>query len=97
MRVERDASIAQSRDLFELVAQMDKPGAQHAFLAPSQGAQPVAAVMVDGDQRAVMSVGLTPNSIDDQTYVLWGLNAGAQPQPIGTFDVRPAPDVTRFQ
>ena len=92
MRTERDASIAQSRDIFQMVAQFDKPGAQHAFLASQPGTQPIAAVMVDGDQRAVMPVGLTPNAVDDQTYVLWGLNAGAQPKPVGTFDVRPAPD-----
>lgn len=92
MRSERDASIAQSRDIFQMVAQFDKPGAQHAFLAAGQGAQPIAAVMVDGDQRAVMSVGLAPNSPDDQTYVLWGLNDGAEPTPVGTFDVLPTPE-----
>lgn len=92
MRSERDASIAQSRDIFQLVAQFDKPGAQHAFLATAAGAQPVAAVVVDGEQRSVMTVGLSPNSVDDQTYVLWGLNGGAQPKPVGTFDVRPTPD-----
>lgn len=92
MRAERDASIAQSRDIFQMVAQFDQPGAQHAFLAPSPGTQPIAAVMVHDDQRAVMPVGLTPNP-GDHTYVLWGLNAGAQPQPVGTFDVRPTPEL----
>jgi hypothetical protein len=92
MRAERDASIAQSRDIFQMVAQFDQPGAQHAFLAASPGAQPVAAVMVHGDQRQVMAVGLTPNGVADQTYVLWGLNEGAQPKPVGTFDVQPTPE-----
>ncbi|TCK21938.1 anti-sigma factor [Pseudonocardia endophytica] len=92
MRAERDASIAQSQDIFQMVAQFDRPGAQHAFLAASPGVQPVAAVMVHGEQRQVLAVGLTPNAVSDQTYVLWGLNNGAQPQPVGTFDVRPTPD-----
>lgn len=91
MRAERDASIAQSRDIFEMVAQFDQPGAQHAFLAAAPGTQPMAAVMVHNDQRAVMPVGLTPNP-GDHTYVLWGLNPGAEPKPVGTFDVRPTPD-----
>lgn len=91
MRAERDASIAQSRDIFEMVAQFDQPGAQHAFLASAPGTQPMAAVMVHNDQRSVMPVGLTPNP-GDHTYVLWGLNNGSQPQPVGTFDVRPTPD-----
>lgn len=92
MRTERDESIAQSRDIFQMVAQFDRPGAQHAFLTTAPGTQPVAAVMVDGEQRSVMSVGLSPNSVDNQTYVLWGLNDGAQPKPVGTFDVRPTPE-----
>jgi hypothetical protein len=92
MRAERDASIAQAQDLMQMVAQFDQPGATHAFLAASPGAEPVAAVMVHDDQRSVMAMGLSPNAPDDQTYVLWGLNDGAQPKPVGTFDVRPAPD-----
>ena len=92
MRAERDASIAQNRDMIQMIAELDKPGMRHAFLAPSPGTQPVAAVMVEGDQRSVMAVGLSPNSIDDQTYVLWGLNGGGQPKAVGTFDVRPAPE-----
>ena len=92
MRSERDASLAQAQNIFETVAQMDRPGTTHAFLTPAAtpNAEPVAAVMVDGGRPTVVSVGLSPNSVDDQTYVLWGRN-DAGPQPIGTFDVAPSP------
>ncbi|MET0189788.1 MAG: anti-sigma factor [Pseudonocardia sediminis] len=92
MRSERDASLAQAQNIFETVAQMDRPGTTHAFLSPdAPNAQPVAAVMVHDGQRSVISVGLSPNSVDTQTYVLWGLNGSGAPQPIGTFDVQPTP------
>ncbi|MDN5914207.1 MAG: anti-sigma factor [Pseudonocardia sp.] len=90
MRSERDASLAQAQTMFDMMAQMDRPGATHAFLSPdTPNAEPVAAVMNSGGQRSVISVGLTPNSVEDQTYVLWGLNGNDAPQPIGTFDVQP--------
>lgn len=92
MRSERDQSMAQAHDIFDAVARFDRPGARHAFLAPpTPNAQPVAAVMVDGPERMVISMGLHPNSIDDQTYVLWGIDGHGAPRAVGTFDVRPAP------
>lgn len=90
MRTERDASLAQAQNIFDVVARMDRPGASHAFLAAAPNTQPVAAVMVDGGTPTVISVGLAPNSVDEQTYVLWGLN-GTTPQAVGTFDVQPTP------
>lgn len=91
MRTERDASLAQTQNIFDMVARMDRPGASHAFLAAAPNAQPVAAVMVDDGPPTVISVGLSPNSVDEQTYVLWGLNGTGSPQAVGTFDVRPTP------
>ena len=92
MRSERDASMAQAQNIFDAVARFDRPGTTHAFLAPpTPNAQPVAAVMVDGDQRMVISMGLPENSVEDQTYVLWGMHDTGAPQPVGTFDVNPTP------
>ena len=91
MRSERDASLAQAQNIFETVAQMDRPGTSHAFLASAPNADPVAAVMVEGGRPTVISVGLAPNSVDRQTYVLWGQNGAGAPQAIGTFDVQPGP------
>ena len=91
MRSERDASVAQAQSIFDTVARFDRPGTTHAFLAPTTpNAQPVAAVMVNGAQRTVISVDLKPNSVDHQTYVLWGLNDPTRPKAVGTFDVHSA-------
>ncbi|GAY11994.1 hypothetical protein TOK_0381 [Pseudonocardia sp. N23] len=83
---QRDAQIAQTQTIVDMVAQFDRPGVSHAWLAAAPGEAPVAAVMVDGDARVVASVGLAANSTADDTYVLWGMGDGA-PVPLGTFDV----------
>lgn len=79
------------RAMTEALARYDRPGATHAYLAPTPDAQPVAAVMVDGDRRMVINMGLRPNPVEQQTYVLWGVTAnGAAPRAVGTFDVSAA-------
>lgn len=83
---QRDAQIQQTQTIVDMVAQFDRPGVSHAWLAPEPGQTPVAAVMVAGDTRVVASVGLPANSTADDTYVLWGMGDGA-PVPLGTFDV----------
>jgi len=83
---QRDAQIQQTQTIVDMVAQFDRPGVQHAWLAAAPGQNPVAAVMVDGATRAVVTVGLPANSTADDTYVLWGMGDG-DPRALGTFDV----------
>lgn len=85
VRSEREATI------FDMVARYDRPGMTHAFLAEAPNTQPVAAVMVEGDQRMVINMGLRPNPVEQQTYVLWGVAGDdAAPRAVGTFDVSAA-------
>ncbi|ODU02110.1 MAG: hypothetical protein ABS81_18790 [Pseudonocardia sp. SCN 72-86] len=86
---QRDAQIQQTQSIVDMVAQFDRPGVQHAWLAAEPGQSPVAAVMVDGATRAVVTVGLPANSTADDTYVLWGMGDG-NPRALGTFDVESA-------
>lgn len=83
---QRDAQIQQTQTIVDMVAQFDRPGVQHAWLAAGPGQDPVAAVMVDGATRALVTVGLPANSAADDTYVLWGMGDG-DPRALGTFDV----------
>jgi hypothetical protein len=77
---------AQAQSIADLMGQLDKPGVRHAMLADaSTGATTAAVVVVDG-KRQVYVVSLPANS-KNNTYVLWGLRAGAAPAPLGPFDV----------
>jgi hypothetical protein len=86
---QRDAETAQAQSIADLVRQLARPGAQHALLATSDGST-VAAVLVADGHRQVFTVGMPANAADRETYVLWGVRAGAAPQPLGTFDVAAA-------
>ncbi|GEL22875.1 hypothetical protein PSU4_18290 [Pseudonocardia sulfidoxydans NBRC 16205] len=86
---QRDAQIQQTQTIVDMVAQFDRPGVRHAWLTAEPGQSPVAAVMVDGATRAVVTVGLPTNSAADDTYVLWGMGDG-DPRALGTFDVTSA-------
>ncbi|MEJ8277419.1 anti-sigma factor [Pseudonocardia spirodelae] len=88
LRAERDASVAQAREMQDVLAAIAQPGTPHAFLAPEPGAPMVAAVVVHDGRGQVMPMGLAPNQVADQTYVLWGLNGDGTPTAIGTFDVQ---------
>ncbi|ALE72991.1 hypothetical protein AD006_15220 [Pseudonocardia sp. EC080610-09] len=90
LRSERDASIAQAQQMEDVLGALAKPGTTHAFLASptDPSAAPMAAVIVQDGRPEVMPMALAPNQVDDQTYVLWGLNGDANPQAVGTFDVR---------
>ncbi|WP_214370605.1 anti-sigma factor domain-containing protein [Pseudonocardia sp. H11422] len=90
LQAERDAQIAQAQSIFDMVAQFDQPGTRHAWLHTDPAEPPIAAVMVNGDDQKLMTVGLPVNSADRETYVLWGMPAAGPPQVIGTFDVAPA-------
>jgi anti-sigma-K factor RskA len=83
---QRDAELAQSQTLTDLVGQLGRPGARYALLAPENGATVAAVVVADG-RRQVFSLGLPTNQTDRDTYVLWGLPDAGNPQPLGTFDV----------
>lgn len=89
---ERDALAAQARALAGIVTQLDAPGSSHAILSTESG-QPVAAVLVTADDRAVVTAGLDPNDTGSTTYVVWGLGAG-DPRPLAAFDVAaPGPGI----
>jgi hypothetical protein len=80
---------AQAQSIADLMSQLDRPGVRHAILVDaSTGATTAAVVVVDG-RRQVYDVSLAANSADN-TYVLWGLRAGAAPAPLGPFEVTPA-------
>lgn len=49
--------------------------------------QPVATLVSGSSQTMVMTNGLRVNDDQRQIYVLWGLKATGEPQPLGTFDV----------
>jgi hypothetical protein len=86
---QRNTEMAQAQNLADLVRELDRPGARHALLNTRDGST-VAAVLVADGQRQVFTVGMPPNAADRDTYVLWGVHAGAAPQPLGTFDVNAA-------
>lgn len=90
LRAERDASLAQAQQMEGVLAALARPGVEHAFLAPQPDAPAVAAVLVEDGRREIVPMGLAPNRVDEQTYVLWGLNGDADPTAVGTFDVRSA-------
>lgn len=81
-----EALTAQAQSIADLMGQLDRPGVRHAMLADvSTGATTAAVVVVDG-KRQVYVVSLPDNS-KDNTYVLWGLRTGADPAPLGPFEV----------
>lgn len=87
LQAERDAGLAQARQMEQVLGQLATPGTQHAFLR--EGGTTVAAVLMHDGQRSVVPMGLRPNDTGAQTYVLWGLDGDAAPKAVGTFDVRP--------
>lgn len=85
---ERDAQVAQTQALVDVLMQLDRPGTSHATLSTSEG-RPVAAVVATPAERMVMAAGLPRNDPSTHVYVVWGVST-AEPRPIGTFDVDPA-------
>jgi len=47
----------------------------------------VGQVVIHDDAATVLADGLTPNDVQAQTFVLWGMSDVAAPVPLGTFDV----------
>lgn len=86
---QRDAEIAQAQSITDLAERLDRPGVSYAFLADS-GDSTIAAVLVDEGERQVFTIGLPSNTANSDIYVLWGIRAGAAPQPLGTFDIAAA-------
>jgi hypothetical protein len=81
-REEAQAAVAEQA---ELVDALLTPG--RATIAPltADGAT-VATVVAREGQVQVVTQGLRPNDVQDQTYVVWGTGAGGA-APLGTFDV----------
>ncbi|WP_448619748.1 anti-sigma factor [Geodermatophilus sp. URMC 65] len=81
-REEAQAAVAEQA---ELVDALLTPG--QATIAPltADGAT-VATVVAREGQVQVVTQGLRPNDVQDQTYVVWGTGAGGA-APLGTFDV----------
>jgi hypothetical protein len=82
---QRDAQVAQSQSLADLVTQLDRPGTTLATLSTT-GGEAVAAVLTTISERTVVTAGLPPNDRGTAIYVLWGLGVG-DPRPLGAFDV----------
>ena len=81
----REEARAAAAEQAELVDALLTPG--QATIAPltADGAT-VATVVAREGQVQVVTQGLRPNDVQDQTYVVWGTGAGG-PAPLGTFDV----------
>jgi hypothetical protein len=84
---EQQASQARVGNAQRVLGQVTQPGTRHAVLDAPNG-EPVAGVLLSGDQRQVLSVGLPANNIEHTTYVLWGVGDG-RAVPVGTFDLGP--------
>ena len=83
-----ESANAQTASTAGLVQQLARPGVAHALLAEPNGTA-VAAVVLNGGQRNVYTIGLAANA-NDHTYVLWGLkDMSSAPEPLGAFDVAP--------
>jgi hypothetical protein len=81
----REEAQATAAEQAQLVDALLTPG--QATIAPlSAGGAAVATVVARDDLVQVVSHGLAPNDVQDQTYVVWGTGAGS-PSPLGTFDV----------
>ena len=81
----REEAQATAAEQAQLVEALLTPG--RATIAPmSANGTTVATVVARDDQVQVVSQGLAPNDVQDQTYVVWGTGAGSA-TPLGTFDV----------
>nr|WP_204331952.1 anti-sigma factor [Geodermatophilus sabuli] len=82
----RDRAQAVAAQQAEIVNGLLTPG--RATVAPLSGddGAPLATVVARDGEVQVVNHGLSANSVDDQTYVVWGTTADA-PVPLGTFDV----------
>ena len=81
----REEARAAAAEQAQLVDALLTPG--RATIAPltADGAT-LATVVAREGQVQVVTQGLRPNDVRDQTYVVWGLSGGT-PAPLGTFDV----------
>ena len=81
----REEARAAAAEQAQLVDALLTPG--QATIAPltADGAT-LATVVTREGQVQVVTQGLRPNDVRDQTYVVWGLSGGT-PAPLGTFDV----------
>ena len=81
----REEARADAAEQAELVDALLTPG--RATIAPltADGAT-LATVVAREGQVQVVTQGLRPNDVRDQTYVVWGLGSGTA-APLGTFDV----------
>ena len=81
----REEAQATAAEQAQLVDALLTPG--QAAIAPlSTDGTTVATVVARDDQVQVVTQGLAPNDVQDQTYVVWGIGAGSA-APLGTFDV----------
>lgn len=84
---QREAQLAQTQNLENLLDQLDRPGVPRALLAREDGST-VAAVVVENGRPKVYPIAVPANAVDRDIYVLWGIPKGSStPEPLGTFDV----------
>jgi anti-sigma-K factor RskA len=84
MQHQRDAEVAQSRDLGRIVTGLDVPGSRHATLSDAAG-RAVAAVVTTPDSVQVVSADL-PENDRSSVYVVWAVPDTGPPVALGVFD-----------
>jgi hypothetical protein len=88
---ELDQTQGQITDVSEALQSAADPAAVRVPLLAKDGHAVVGMVLASGDRVSVITTRLPSNHVRDQTYVLWGLTAGA-PIALASFDVvSPAP------
>ena len=84
---QRDQAVRQVTEMSEAMQRAADPASVRVPLVTDDG-RPMGMVLADRDSVAVVTTGLPGNQVQDQIYVLWGLDHGA-PQALAGFDVAP--------
>jgi anti-sigma-K factor RskA len=82
----RDRAVETAAEQQAVVEEILRPGAQ-VVAQMSDETGPVAAVVVQDGDVQVVSQALAVNDETEETYVLWGVREGTDPEAVGTFDV----------
>ena len=82
----RDRAVETAAEQQALVEELLQPGAE-VVAQMSGDSGPVATVVLRDGEVQVVSQGLAVNDETEETYVLWGVREGSEPEAVGTFDV----------
>ncbi|MBP2477572.1 anti-sigma-K factor RskA [Crossiella equi] len=84
---EREAGLRREQVLAQAVRIVADPNTRRVVLGAKDGGHPVATVVAADTRAVVVPTDLAPNDTTARTYVLWGLDSGGAPRPLGVFDV----------